>query len=79
MLDIAGHVGPLLHDHRRPTSPPYLPETASGEETVGKKFGALWHCVMGDGFGFELTYELKHLMYLHFCLLMIDLFMNYYD
>ena len=33
---------------------------------MGKKFGALWHCVMGDGFGFELTYEVKHLMYLHF-------------
>ena len=54
------------NDHRRPTSPPYLPETANEEETMGKKFGALRHYALGDGFGFELTYELKHLMYLHF-------------
>eukprot|EP01012_Entosiphon_sulcatum_P019389 TRINITY_DN2424_c0_g1_i1.p2 TRINITY_DN2424_c0_g1~~TRINITY_DN2424_c0_g1_i1.p2 ORF type:complete len:105 (-),score=26.68 TRINITY_DN2424_c0_g1_i1:19-333(-) len=36
------------------------------KETMDKKFGASWHCVMGEGFGFEITYELKHLMYMFF-------------
>ena len=34
------------------------------KEQMDKKFGSPWHCVMGEGFGFEITYELKHLMYL---------------
>ena len=34
------------------------------KEQMDKKFGATWHCVMGEGFGFEITYELKHLMYM---------------
>ena len=65
-LCIAGHRDHCCNNHSRPTSPLYLPETASGEEIMGKKFGELWHCAMKDGFGFELTYESKHLMCLHF-------------
>lgn len=34
------------------------------KEQMDKKFGSPWHCVMGEGFGFEITYELKHLMYM---------------
>lgn len=33
---------------------------------MDKKFGTYWHCIMGEGFGFEITYELKHLMYMYF-------------
>lgn len=35
------------------------------KEQMDKKFGSPWHCVMGEGFGFEITYELKHLMYMY--------------
>lgn len=35
------------------------------KEQLDRKFGAPWHCVIGEGFGFEITYELKHLMYLY--------------
>jgi dynein light chain 4, axonemal len=34
------------------------------KEQMDKKYGSPWHCVMGEGFGFEITYELKHLMYM---------------
>jgi dynein light chain 4 len=27
------------------------------KETMDKKFGASWHAVVGEGFGFELTHE----------------------
>uniref|UniRef100_A0A7S4FGT2 Dynein light chain n=1 Tax=Eutreptiella gymnastica TaxID=73025 RepID=A0A7S4FGT2_9EUGL len=36
------------------------------KEMMDKKFGTYWHCIMGEGFGFEITYELKHLMYMYF-------------
>lgn len=35
------------------------------KEQLDRKFGSPWHCVIGEGFGFEITYELKHLMYLY--------------
>lgn len=36
------------------------------KETMDKKFGASWHVVVGEGYGFEVTHEVKHLMYLFF-------------
>jgi dynein light chain 4 len=34
------------------------------KEAMDRKFGAPWHCVMGEGFGYEITYESKHLMFM---------------
>ena len=34
------------------------------KDQMDKKFGSPWHCVVGEGFGFDVTYELKHLMYM---------------
>ena len=25
--------------------------------TMDKKFGASWHCAIGEGFGFDITYQ----------------------
>lgn len=36
------------------------------KEVLDKKFGASWHVVVGEGFGFELSYEVKKLMYMFF-------------
>lgn len=36
------------------------------KETLDKKFGACWHCVIGEGFGFDVTFQLKNLLYLFF-------------
>lgn len=41
-------------------------KTLFAKEMMDKKFGTYWHCIMGEGFGFEITYELKHLMYMYF-------------
>lgn len=34
------------------------------KEQMDKKFGAPWQCVMGESFGYEITYESKHLMFM---------------
>uniref|UniRef100_T1IH09 Dynein light chain n=1 Tax=Strigamia maritima TaxID=126957 RepID=T1IH09_STRMM len=36
------------------------------KETMDKKFGPTWHVVVGEGFGFIITYEIKSLLYLYF-------------
>lgn len=36
------------------------------KETMDKKFGSYWHVVVGEGFGFEVSYETKHILYLFF-------------
>lgn len=36
------------------------------KETMDKKFGTYWHVVVGEGFGFEVSYETKNLLYLFF-------------
>ena len=36
------------------------------KESLDKKFGQAWHVVVGEGFGFEVSYELKNLMYMFF-------------
>lgn len=33
------------------------------KETMDKKFGSSWHVVIGEGFGFEITHEVKNLLY----------------
>lgn len=48
-------------------SPPH-PQSAAKmiKETMDKKFGSSWHVVIGEGFGFEITHEVKSLLYLYF-------------
>lgn len=36
------------------------------KETMDKKFGASWHAVVGEGYGFEVTHEVKNMMYMFF-------------
>ena len=36
------------------------------KEQMDRKFGSSWHCVIGEGFGFEVTYEMKHCMLLYY-------------
>jgi dynein light chain 4 len=36
------------------------------KESMDKKFGASWHAIVGEGFGFEITHEVKNLLYLFF-------------
>ncbi len=34
--------------------------------TMDKKFGAAWHCVIGEGFGFDITYQSKNMVYVYY-------------
>jgi dynein light chain 4 len=34
--------------------------------TLDKKFGAAWHCVIGEGFGFDITYQAKNMVYVYY-------------
>ena len=36
------------------------------KDTMDKKFGASWHVVVGEGYGFEITHEVKNLLYMFF-------------
>lgn len=34
--------------------------------SMDKKFGASWHCCIGEGFGFEITYQSKNMIYVYY-------------
>lgn len=36
------------------------------KEAMDKKFGTFWHACVGEGFGFEVSYETKNILYLFF-------------
>lgn len=36
------------------------------KENMDKKFGPSWHAVVGEGYGFEISYECKNLLYMFF-------------
>lgn len=33
---------------------------------MDKKYGKSWHCIIGEAYGFFITYELKNLLYMFF-------------
>lgn len=46
----------------------FSPQSAARviKETMDKRYGATWHCVVGEAFGFEVSYEVKNLLYMFF-------------
>ncbi|CAH8586776.1 unnamed protein product [Heterobilharzia americana] len=34
------------------------------KETMDKKFGAAWQVAIGESFGFEITYDIKSILYM---------------
>eukprot|EP01025_Chloroclados_australasicus_P046917 TRINITY_DN5197_c0_g1_i1.p3 TRINITY_DN5197_c0_g1~~TRINITY_DN5197_c0_g1_i1.p3 ORF type:complete len:106 (-),score=18.40 TRINITY_DN5197_c0_g1_i1:300-617(-) len=35
------------------------------KEMMDKKFGSPWHVVVGQGFSYEITYEVKNILYMY--------------
>ena len=33
---------------------------------MDKKFQPAWHCVIGEGFGFDITYQSKNMVYVYY-------------
>jgi dynein light chain 4 len=44
----------------------YEAAARSVKEQMDRKFGPTWHCIIGEGFGFEVTYQLKHMLLLYY-------------
>lgn len=36
------------------------------KENMDKRYGPTWHCVIGEGFGFEVTYEARQMLYMQY-------------
>lgn len=36
------------------------------KEAMDKKFGTFWHVCVGEGFGFEVSFETRNILYLFF-------------
>jgi dynein light chain 4 len=36
------------------------------KESMDKRAGSSWHAVVGEGFGFEITHEMKNLLFMYF-------------
>ncbi|XKL59304.1 hypothetical protein PGB90_000320 [Kerria lacca] len=36
------------------------------KETMDKKFGTAWHTVVGESYGFEISYDSRSLLYMFF-------------
>lgn len=36
------------------------------KESLDKKFGPNWHCCIGEGFGFDVSYNSKNMMYVYY-------------
>ena len=34
------------------------------KEMLDRKFGPSWHVIVGEGFGFEISYEVKKMLYM---------------
>lgn len=34
--------------------------------SMDKKFGAAWHCAIGEGFGFDITFQAKNMIYVYY-------------
>jgi dynein light chain 4 len=36
------------------------------KSTMDKKFGSSWHVAIGEGFGFDITYQEKNMIYVYY-------------
>jgi dynein light chain 4 len=36
------------------------------KNTLDKKFGKTWHCVIGEGFGFDITCQRRYLLHVYY-------------
>merc|ERR1719198_1374325 len=37
------------------------------KETMDKKYNVSWVCIIGQGFAFEVTHEVKHVLWMYHC------------
>ena len=56
-----------------PPTPRHLPSSVLPQkaaqmikEMMDKKFGPAWHVAMGEGYGFDVSYNTRHLLYMFY-------------
>mmetsp|Transcript_14343 Transcript_14343/g.21102 ORF Transcript_14343/g.21102 Transcript_14343/m.21102 type:complete len:112 (-) Transcript_14343:261-596(-) len=48
------------------TSKNYEAAAQAIKNAMDKKCGATWHCAIGEGFGFDVTYQQKNMVYIFY-------------
>ena len=51
---------------KQSTTKNYEAAAQSIKVQMDKKFGAAWHCAIGEGFGFDITYQAKNMIYVYY-------------
>lgn len=36
------------------------------KEQMDRKYGPSWHCIVGEGYGFQITYQTKHMIFVYY-------------
>jgi dynein light chain 4 len=36
------------------------------KNTMDKKFGSTWHCIIGEGYGFDISCERRYLLHVYY-------------
>ena len=36
------------------------------KDTMDKKCGSTWHCAIGEGFGFDVTYQQRNMIFIYY-------------
>mmetsp|Transcript_18587 Transcript_18587/g.33647 ORF Transcript_18587/g.33647 Transcript_18587/m.33647 type:complete len:104 (+) Transcript_18587:76-387(+) len=52
----------------------YEAAAKSIKDSMDRKFGNMWHCAIGEGFGFDVTYQQRNMIYVYYGNLGILLF-----
>lgn len=44
----------------------YEAAAKSIKDSMDRKFGQMWHCAIGEGFGFDVTYQQRSMVYIYY-------------
>lgn len=58
----------VCHDKREPSLTNNVTQAGAKalKEALDKRFGNSWHVVIGEGFAFEITHEMRNLLFMYF-------------
>ncbi len=51
-------------DNIKATNGTYEAAAKTVKEAMDRKFGAAWHCVIGEGYMYSCTFEEKHMLFM---------------
>jgi len=68
LLNDSGSLVDSAHNAKLPMPAHRPPQKAAQaiKDGLDKKFGPTWHCVVGEGFGFNITFNHQHMLYMYY-------------